>query len=132
MAQYPVSLPAQLRQEAEQIADRQGISLEQFILWAVAEKVGELRGELDDPAFPGVAYRRGAAGAPTPVVRGAGVRVQTLALAERNWSWTPAETARQYGLSETQVCEALAFYDAHRSEVDASESIEANLERRHA
>jgi len=131
MAQYPVSLPSQLRQEAEQIAGRQGISLEEFILWAVAEKVGELRGELDDPAFPGVTYQRGAAGMPTPVVRGVGVRVQTLALAERNWAWTPAETARQYGISEAQVCEALAFYGAHRAELDASESIEADLERQH-
>lgn len=43
MARYPLSLPIQLKQSAEEYADRQGISLNQFILWAVAEKVGELR-----------------------------------------------------------------------------------------
>ncbi len=43
MARYPLSLPIQLKQAAEECADRQGVSLNQFILWAVAEKVGELR-----------------------------------------------------------------------------------------
>ena len=62
MARYPLSLPAQLKQEAEKWAANQGVSLNQFIMWAVAEKVGALDHSLDDPAFPRVTYRRGAAG----------------------------------------------------------------------
>jgi len=37
-----MNLPVQLQQDAEKWASRQGISLEQFILQAVAEKVTAL------------------------------------------------------------------------------------------
>ena len=47
MARYPLNLPAQLKQGAEEWAARQGISLNQFIMWAVAEKVGLLSHSLD-------------------------------------------------------------------------------------
>ena len=50
MARYPLNLPARLKHEAERWAANQGVSLNQFILWAVAEKVGALNQELDDPA----------------------------------------------------------------------------------
>ncbi len=43
MARYPLNLPTQLKLDAEWLAARQGVSLNQFILWAVAEKIGELR-----------------------------------------------------------------------------------------
>jgi hypothetical protein len=39
MAPYPVNLPLQLQHEVEQYAMRQGVSPDQFILWAIAEKV---------------------------------------------------------------------------------------------
>ena len=58
MARYPLNLPAKLKQEAEQWAADQGVSLNQFILWSVAEKVGALKQNLDDPAFPRITYRR--------------------------------------------------------------------------
>ncbi|MEI2688984.1 MAG: hypothetical protein V9H69_04440 [Anaerolineae bacterium] len=58
MARYPLSLPTQLKQDAETLADSQGISLNQFVLWAVAEKVGDLRSQVSDPAFPRIAYRQ--------------------------------------------------------------------------
>lgn len=73
MARYPLNLPAQLKEEAEKWAADQGVSLNQFIMWAVAEKVGALR--------------------------------QNLA---------------EYDLTASQVHEALAFYDAHRAEIDAA------------
>src|SRR5688572_15288170 len=91
MARYPLNLPPHLKQSAEALAEDQGISLNQFILWALAEKVVALSQRLDDPAFPHVTYRRGAAGAPTPVVRGSGIRVQTLATAARRWGLTPEQ-----------------------------------------
>jgi len=128
MARYPLSLPERLRQEAENLADQQGVSLNQFILWAIAEKVGELRGATDDPAFPGITYRRQASGHPTPVVRGSGLRVQTIVVAAQDWDWPAEQIAAEYSLGETQVKEALAFYQAHPAEIDASLAVEAELE----
>jgi uncharacterized protein (DUF433 family) len=132
LSRYPLNLPAELRQEAASLAQRQGISLNQFILWSVAEKVGELRRSLDDPAFPHVTYRRGASGQPTPVVRGTGIRVQTIVLAAQHWGMAPAEIASEYGLTELQVDECLAFYEAHRAEIDASIQAEERLAAQHA
>jgi len=43
MTPYTLNLPVQLQQEAEKLATNQGISLDQFILWAVAEKVAALK-----------------------------------------------------------------------------------------
>ncbi|HOV49364.1 MAG TPA: DUF433 domain-containing protein [Anaerolineae bacterium] len=127
MSRYPLSLPAQLKQEAETWAETQGVSLNQFIMWAVAEKVGELHQNLDDPAFPRVTYRRGAAGTPTPVLRGTGIRVQTVVVAREQWQMTPAQIADEYGLMAAQVEEALAFYAAHRAEIEAALKAEETL-----
>jgi len=80
MARYALNLPAQLKQEAETWATTQGISLNQFILWAVAEKVGALKQQLDDPAFPHLTYRRGASGHPVAVLRGVLVSIITLVM----------------------------------------------------
>jgi uncharacterized protein (DUF433 family) len=131
MARYPLNLPAKLKQEAEQWAANQGVSLNQFILWSVAEKVGTLKQSVDDPAFPRVTYRRGAAGQPVPVLRGTGIRIQTVVVAAQNWDLTPDQTAAQYGLTETQVKEALAFYEAHRAEIDADLAVEQAMEESH-
>jgi uncharacterized protein (DUF433 family) len=132
MARYPLNLPEQLKREAEQWAADQGVSLNQFIMWAVAEKVGALRERLDDPNHPHVTYRRGAAGVPVSVVRGTGIRVQALVIAARQWAWTPAQVAVEYGLSEAQVNDVLAFYDTHRPEVDASIAAEREMEEAYA
>ena len=131
MAQYPLSLPTQLKREAEQWAASQSVSLNQFILWAVAEKVGALGQSLDDPAFPHVTYRRGAAGQPVPVLRGTGIRVQTVVVAAHLWGLTPAQIATEYGLAKAQVNDALAFYDAHRAEIDAAIAAEQTMEEAH-
>jgi len=120
MASNALNLPFQLKQEAEEWANRQGVSLDQFIVWAVAEKVGGLKQAVDDPRFPLVAYRRGAAGWPEPVLRGTGIRVQTIVVAHQSWRMGPPEIAADYGLTAEQVTEAFAFYDAHRGEIEAS------------
>jgi len=124
MARYALNLPAELKKEAEQLAERQGISLNQFILWSVAEKVGALRRGLDDPDFPNISYRRSAAGLFTPVLKGTGIRVQTIAVAAHHWGLPNAQIAAEHGLSEQQVKDALAFYDIHRSEIDANLMVE--------
>ena len=128
MARYPLNLPLQLKREAEEWARQQGISLNQFILWATAEKVGALSQQLDDPQFPGITYRRGRSGIPTAVLRGSGVRVQTIVTAERVWELAEAEIAQEYNLHERQVAEALAFYAAHKEEIDREKDAELALE----
>ena len=128
MARYPLNLPAQLKEEAEKWAANQGVSLNQFIMWAVAEKVGALSQNLDDPAFPRVTYRRGAAGQPTPVLRGTSIRVQTVVAAAQQWKLTPAQIGTEYDLTEAQVNDALSFYQAHRAEIDAAVATEQAME----
>lgn len=128
MARYPLNLPAQLKQEAEKWASNQGISLNQFIMWAVAEKIGALSQSLDDPAFLRITYRRGAAGHPTPILRGTGIRVQTVVIAAQQWELTPAQIAAEYDLTKAQVDDALAFYKAHRAEIDATITTEQTIE----
>ncbi len=128
MARYPLNLPAQLKEEAEKWAANQGVSLNQFIMWTVAEKVGSLSQNLDDPAFPRVTYRRGAAGQPTPVLRGTSIRVQTVVAAAQQWKLTPAQIGTEYDLTEAQVNDALSFYQAHRAEIDAAVATEQSME----
>jgi uncharacterized protein (DUF433 family) len=82
---------------------------------------------LDDPAFSGIAYRSGASGHPTPVIRGTGIRVQTIVIASQAWTLPVAQIASEWGLSERQVTEALAFYAAHRGEIDADIEAEARM-----
>ena len=126
MTRYALNLPNDLKRDAERLAREQGVSLNQFILWSVAEKVGGLLQGLDDPNFPNITYRRGASGSLSPVLRGTGIRVQTIALASQNNS--PAEIADDYDLPQKQVQEALGFYEAHRAEIDAHIQAEAALE----
>lgn len=131
MSRYALNLPEQLKHDAEHWADRQGISLNQFILWAVAEKVGALNQQLDDPDFPDITYRRGTSGYPAPIVRGTGIRVQTLVVAGRDWNWSQAQIADEYDLTERQVREAQAFYDAHKTEIDLGIASEDSLSQKH-
>lgn len=127
MARYPLNLPQQLKQEAEALAHKQGVSLNQFIVWATAEKVGALSQQLDDPAFPQITYRRGAAGIPTPVLRGTGLRVQTLAIAHERWGMSASEIAGEYDLPTAQIEAALVFFAAHRAEIETHIEREARL-----
>lgn len=61
-------------------------------------------------------------------MRGTGIRVQTMVGAIRSWGMSPTEIADQYDLPESQVREAMAFYEAHRIEIDAAIASEAALE----
>ena len=82
--------------------------------------------QVDDPNFPNITYRRGASGILSPVLRGTGIRVQTIILASQKN--TPAEVASDYDLPLSQVQDALSFYKAHRIEIDAHIQAEAKLE----
>lgn len=127
MARYALNLPIKLKEEASTIAREQGVSLNQFILWSVAEQVGALRQSLDDPNFPQITYRRGAGDIPTPVLAGTGIRVQTIVVCVHGWQMTPEEVAEQYDRPLAQINAALAFYEAHRHEIDSHLAYERQL-----
>ena len=131
MARYPLNLPLQLKQESEKWAAAQGVSLNQFVMWAVSEKVGMLNASLDDPQHPHVTYRRGASGVPVAVVRGTGIRVQTLVIAAQQWEMSEQEIAQDYDLTLAQVRDALAFYRDHQAELDAQMAAEQKLAADH-
>ena len=126
MTRYAVILPLALKRDAERLAKEQGVSLNQFILWSVAEKVGTLLQREAYPNFPNVTYRRGASGALSAVLRGTAIRIQTIVIASENMS--PEEIAGDYDLRVAQVQEALDFYRAHQAEIDAFIQAEAALE----
>jgi uncharacterized protein (DUF433 family) len=127
MTRYALNFPDGLKRDAELLAKEQGVSLNQFILWSVAEKVGTLlQAEGDDSNFPSVTYRRGTSGVLSPVLRGTGIRIQTIVIASENMS--PAEIAGDYDLTVKQVQDALNFYRAHQAEIDAFIQAEAALE----
>ncbi len=130
MPRYPLNLPSSLKREAEAFASQQGISLNQFIMWSVSEKVAALRQELDDPHFPGITYRRGASGWITPVLRGTGIRVQTIVV-DLQTGTSPEQIAAEYELDVQRIREAQAFYDAHRPELDVSIQIEQEIAQNH-
>src|SRR6476469_6796670 len=117
MTSYALNLPVQLQQEAEKLATLQGISFDQFILWAVAEKVATLKQRNDDPAFPEITY-----------VRGARLRVQTVVIAAQKWGFSPNQIATEYDLREDRVKDVLAFYAVHHQEIDASIAAEQIIE----
>ncbi len=125
---YAVNLPLELKKEAETLAKKQGVSLNQFILWSVAEKVSALKTGMDDPNFPAITYRRGASGIPTPVIRGTGIRVQTIVIANTDWNESPAEIAGQYSVPTAQIREALSFYQSHQAEIDLLIQADSALE----
>jgi uncharacterized protein (DUF433 family) len=128
MASYSVNLPLQLQEEVEKCAMSQGIPPDQFILWAVAEKVAVLQHQFHDPSFPHITYRNGASGSPVAVIRGTGIRVQTIAIATHQWGMSPKQLAAEYGLTETQINNALLFYTAHQTEIDSAIATEQEIE----
>ncbi|MEA5469686.1 DUF433 domain-containing protein [Spirulina sp. 06S082] len=128
MTAYPLKLPDRLHEEAAQYAETQGISLEQFIIGAIAEKVGMFRQPADDPAFPQIAYRKGSSGQYTPILKGTGIRVQTIVIARNHWKFSPSQIATEYNLQNTQVAEALRFYLLHTEEIDRAIAIEEVFE----
>ncbi len=123
MTAHALNLPDQLQQEVEQLAQSQGISLDQFILWAVTEKVSSLKA-----SFPQIAYRQGASGQLIPIIKGTGIRVQTIAIAAQKWSMSPSQIANEYDLTEAQINEVLTFYAANKGQIDMAIAAEQSLE----
>ena len=127
---YPLNLPVELKQAAARLARQQGISLNQFFLWSISEKVTELKTSIDDPEHLLITYRRGASGIPTPVIRGTGIRVETIVVANQRWGQSVAELAGEYEIPAEAVQAALAYNHAHPEEIDALIRIEQEIEAR--
>ena len=131
MTRYSLNLPKQLKLEAEKWANQQGVSLNQFILWAVSEKVGSLGNQLDDSRFPLITYKAGASGQPTAVIRGTNIRVQTIVVLHNQWDDSVETITDNYGLTKAQIEAALAFYAEHKLEIDMNIADEETLESQH-
>lgn len=132
MAPLSVNFPLQLQEQAEQWAIRQGIPLDQFILWAVTEKIATLQHQFHDPNCPHITYRQGASGMPVAVIQGTGIRVQTLAIATHQWGMSTQELMDEYELTDAQVNDALSFYHTHQAEIDGAIAAEQEIEAAHA
>jgi uncharacterized protein (DUF433 family) len=130
-ARYPLNLPKELKQAAAQLAKQQGVSLNQFFLWSISEKVSELKTSIDDPNFPMITYRRGASGIPTPIIRGTGIRVETLVIGHEHWGQSASELAEEYDIPLDAVEAALSYYQTHKEEIDTLIRIEQEIEAKH-
>ena len=128
MARYPLNLPLELKQDAEALAQEQGVSLNQFLMWTMAEKVSALRNRLNDPRFPLIIYWRGAAGTPVPVLARTRLRVHTLIAALNVWGYSEEQAAEEFELTPAEIREAQAFYEAHSAEIDAALQAETVVE----
>lgn len=123
-----LQLPKTLLEEVEKFAINQGISVEQFILWTLAEKIGVLSQSKTDSEYPNIIYKQGISGKLTPILKNTGLRVQTLVIAHYNWNLSIVEISKEYDVTEALVQEALNFYQSHKEEIEKAISAEQGLE----
>lgn len=128
MTQYSLNLPPKLQEEAEKYATDLGITLDNLIIWAITEKIGSLKQNLEDNNFPDIIYSRNQEGKIIPRLRGTNIQVKTLVVAVKNWQLTPQKVADEYGISEEQVNNIMAFYEQHRQEIDTAIATDKILE----
>jgi len=82
---------------------------------------------LDNPNFPNITYRKGSSGWVSPVIRGTGIRVQTIAK-HLSTGMKPEQIATEYDLDFHKIKEAQAFYNANKKEIDHAIQSEEDLE----
>lgn len=128
MTSFSLNLPNELKEQAQKCADNQGITLQTFMLLALAEKIGLLNQPKNDGNFPGITYVAGVSGVMQPVIKGTRIRVQTLVIAAQNWGLSVAEIADDYELKKEIVEEAILFYQTHKTEIENLINSEAALE----
>ncbi len=126
-----LKLPNDLQKQVEKYATNQGISFEQFILWAIAEKIGVLSQPNNDLNFPNIIYQKGVSGQSVPKIKNTGIRVQTIVIASQKWDLSIAEIAQEYDLTNQQIEEALAFYQIYQEELNQNIAREQSLETYH-
>ena len=136
MARYSLNLPDELKTRAERIAKAQGVSLNQFIMWSVAEKVGQMVGsktpsKQESPKnFPAIDFRLGGAGIYRPILKESGIHVKTIVNCAMVWNQTAEEIASEYdNVQISDIEQALAYYCSHREEIDLDMAIDSLLEK---
>jgi uncharacterized protein (DUF433 family) len=127
-----LNLPVDMKLEAERQAKKQEISLTKLIIWALADKIAELKNNLDDQNFPLITYKLGTNNQLIPIIRGKGIRVQTIVIAHHVWHQSVAEIAADYDLSKKEIQESLGFYSAHKQLIDALIAENEALAQEHA
>lgn len=128
MDKKSLTLPKSLLETVEKYAINQGVSIEQFILWAIAEKIGILSQSLINAEFPNITYFQGASGKISPVIKNTSMRVQTIIIAHYQWKLSISEIAEEYDLNKELIKEALKFYHINKTEIDQMIFAEQGLE----
>jgi uncharacterized protein (DUF433 family) len=126
-----LNLPNDLQKQIEKYTSNQGISFEQFVIWALAEKIGVLSQFNDDLNFPNIVYQKGVSGQNIAKIKNTGIRVQTIIIASQKWGLSVEQIAQEYDLTTKQIEEALAFYKIHQEELDHNIIQEQSLEKYH-
>ncbi|NEP46839.1 MAG: DUF433 domain-containing protein [Okeania sp. SIO2H7] len=129
MSAYSLNLPSQLREAATKVASQQGLSLEQFIISAISDKLAAEDKSFNKPNFPEIIYIRGTSGILTPVLKGTRIRIQTLVIAKNRWNLSEEQIAYEYDLSLEQVRQALLFYSEFREEIEEAIATAQTIER---
>ena len=62
---------------------------------------------------------------------GTRIRVQTIAIAANKWGLSPEQLGEEFGLTETQISDALGFYATHQTEIDRAIATEQAIEAAH-
>lgn len=125
---YSVTLQ-ELQEQVLQLPLKDRWQLVQQLLGSIQQET--LEGSLplvDEPTFPQIQYRPGSSGQANASIKGTGIRVQTVVIANTDWHWDVSKIAEEYSLSPVQVSEALQFYEAHKAEIDDAISAEVALE----
>jgi uncharacterized protein (DUF433 family) len=81
--------------------------------------VTSLKSKIDDPNFPDITYKLDAGNQLVPIIKGKGIRVQTLVIAFYDWKESVAEISQQYDLPKKTVKQGLSFYEVHKKGMDA-------------
>ncbi|MGD1858168.1 MAG: DUF433 domain-containing protein [Leptolyngbyaceae cyanobacterium] len=109
----------ELQEQVLQLPLKERWQLVQRLLGSIQqETTGADLSLADAQTFPQLQYRTGTSGQTNVSIKGKGIRVQTIVVANTDWNWDANKIAEEYDLSTTQVLEALRFYEAHKTEID--------------
>ena len=126
-----------LQQKALQELQAQALQLPLQDRWQLVQQLlGSIQRETTETgapstaeqAFPQIQYQTGTSGQAHAIIKGAGIRVQTIVIAKTDWAWEISRIAEEYNLSPAQVSEALRFYEAHKTEIESAIAAEVALE----
>ena len=125
---YSVTLQ-ELQEQVLQLPLKDRWQLVQQLLGSIQEEtIGVGLPLADEQAFPQIQYRVSNSGQTSASIKGTGIRVQTIIVANTRWDWDVSKIAEEYDLSTTQVSEALRFYEAYKAEIDTAIAAEVALE----